>query len=257
MAASNRVRPRSRASSGSSSSQLFGHERGAFTGADRLKRGRFELAEHGTLLLDEIADLAPVVQAKLLRALEEREYERVGGTTTLRADVRLVAATNHDLDEAVRGGRIRVDLYYRLAVFRLHLPPLRERSEDVLPLADHFLRTFAASMGRPLAALTSEARDVLLTHDCRATCASCRTRSSAPWCSPVRRGRGDVGGRSGSNDAGVIAVNGRTVTLNSAGGSSMRLVRKGDMLYGVTKAPSGHSLQYSFQRSSGVPSESP
>ena len=146
-------------------SELFGHERGAFTGADRLKRGRFELAERGTLLLDEIAELAPAVQAKLLRALEEREYERVGGTTTLRADVRLVAATNHDPDEAVRDGRIRADLYYRLAVFRLHLPPLRERNEDVLLLADHFLRTFAARMGRPVAALTSEARDVLLAHD--------------------------------------------------------------------------------------------
>src|SRR5499427_8525041 len=146
-------------------SELFGHERGAFTGADRLKRGRFELAERGTLLLDEIAELAPAVQAKLLRALEEREYERVGGTTTLRADVRLIAATNHDPDEAVREGRIRADLYYRLAVFRLHLAPLRERNEDVLLLADHFLRTFAARMGRPVAALTSEARDVLLAHD--------------------------------------------------------------------------------------------
>jgi transcriptional regulator with PAS, ATPase and Fis domain len=146
-------------------SELFGHERGAFTGADRLKRGRFELAERGTLLLDEIAELAPAVQAKLLRALEEREYERVGGTTTLRADVRLVAATNHDPDEAVRDGRIRADLYYRLAVFRLHLPPLRERNEDVLLLADHFLRTFAARMGRPVAALTSAASDVLLAHD--------------------------------------------------------------------------------------------
>src|SRR5215470_13334613 len=121
--------------------------------------------ERGTLLLDEIAELAPAVQAKLLRALEEREYERVGGTTTLRADVRLVAATNHDPDEAVREGRVRADLYYRLAVFRLHLPPLRERNEDVLLLADHFLRTFAARMGRPVAALTSEACDVLLAHD--------------------------------------------------------------------------------------------
>jgi transcriptional regulator with PAS, ATPase and Fis domain len=146
-------------------SELFGHERGAFTGADRLKRGRFELAERGTLLLDEIAELAPAVQAKLLRALEEREYERVGGTVTLRADVRLVAATNHDPDEAVRDGRMRADLYYRLAVFRLHLPPLRERNEDVPVLADHFLRIFAARMGRPLPALTSEARDVLLAHD--------------------------------------------------------------------------------------------
>jgi transcriptional regulator with GAF, ATPase, and Fis domain len=145
-------------------SELFGHERGAFTGADRLKRGRFEIAAGGTLFLDEIAELAPAAQAKLLRVLEERQYERVGGTTTLRADVRVVAATNRDLERAVAEGRVREDLYYRLAVFRIHLPPLRKRGEDVLLLADHFVRHFCARMGKGDVGLSREARDVLLAH---------------------------------------------------------------------------------------------
>jgi transcriptional regulator with GAF, ATPase, and Fis domain len=145
-------------------SELFGHERGAFTGADRLKRGRFEIAAGGTLFLDEIGELAPAAQAKLLRVLEERQYERVGGTTTLEADVRVVAATNRDLERAVAEGRVREDLYYRLAVFRVHLPPLRERGDDVLLLADHFVRHFCARMGKGDAGLSREARDVLLAH---------------------------------------------------------------------------------------------
>jgi len=142
--------------------ELFGHERGAFTGADRLKRGRFELAAGGTLFLDEIGELAPAVQAKLLRALEEREYERIGGTVTLRADVRLIAATNRSLEEVTRQGGFRADLFYRLAVFRVHLPPLRERPDDVLVLAEHFLRTLGRRMGRTAGALSQEARDLLL-----------------------------------------------------------------------------------------------
>jgi transcriptional regulator with GAF, ATPase, and Fis domain len=145
-------------------SELFGHERGAFTGADRLKRGRFELASGGTLFLDEIGELSPAVQAKLLRVLQERQYERLGGTATLEADVRLVAATNRDLERAVAEGRFREDLYYRLAVFRIHLPPLRERSDDVLMLADHFVRHFGARMGKGDAGLSQEARHVLLAH---------------------------------------------------------------------------------------------
>jgi transcriptional regulator with GAF, ATPase, and Fis domain len=145
-------------------SELFGHERGAFTGADRLKRGRFELAAGGTLFLDEIGELAPVIQAKLLRVIQERQYERVGGTATLSADVRLVTATNRDLEQAVVDGRFRGDLYYRLAVFRVHLPALRERTDDVLMLADHFLSEFAGRMGRSDAGLSAEARDLLLAH---------------------------------------------------------------------------------------------
>ncbi len=145
-------------------SELFGHERGAFTGADKLKRGRFELAAGGTLFLDEIGELTPAVQAKLLRVLQERQYERVGGTTTLQADIRLIAATNRDLERAVAEGRFREDLYYRVAVFRIHLPTLRERGDDVLRLADHFVRELGAKMERQAPGLSGEARDLLLAH---------------------------------------------------------------------------------------------
>ncbi len=145
-------------------SELFGHERGAFTGADRLKRGRFELAAGGTLFLDEIGELTAAAQAKLLRILQERRYERVGGATTLEADVRLIAATNRDPECAVAEGRLREDLYYRLAVFRIHLPALRERGDDVLLLADYFVRELGAKMGKPEPGLNREARDLLLAH---------------------------------------------------------------------------------------------
>jgi transcriptional regulator with GAF, ATPase, and Fis domain len=145
-------------------SELFGHERGAFTGADRLKRGRFELAAGGTLFLDEIGELTPAVQAKLLRVLQERQYERLGGTTTLHADFRLIAATNRDLERAVPDGRFREDLYYRVAVFRIHLPTLRERGEDVLLLADHFARELGARIERQQPRFSNEARESLLAH---------------------------------------------------------------------------------------------
>jgi Nif-specific regulatory protein len=145
-------------------SELFGHERGAFTGADRQKPGRFERAAGGTLFLDEVAELSPAVQAKLLRVLQERTFERVGGTTTLHADVRLVAATNRDLDALTASGRFREDLYYRLNVFTVHLPPLRERGDDVLLLADHFARSLGARMGKGEPGLSRDARDALLAH---------------------------------------------------------------------------------------------
>ena len=145
-------------------SELFGHERGAFTGADKLKRGRFELAAAGTLFLDEIGELAPAAQAKLLRVLQERRYERVGGTTTLEADIRLIAATNRDLERGVADARFREDLYYRLAVFRIHLPALSERGDDVLLLADHFVRQLGGNMGKPEPGLSREARDLLVAH---------------------------------------------------------------------------------------------
>ncbi len=145
-------------------SELFGHERGAFTGADRLKRGRFELAGGGTLFLDEVGELAPAVQAKLLRVLQDRRYERVGGTSTLTADVRLIAATNRSLEDAVADRRFREDLFYRLAVFRVHLPTLRERGDDILLLADRFVREFGSRMGKADVGLSREARDLLLAY---------------------------------------------------------------------------------------------
>ena len=145
-------------------SELFGHERGAFTGADRQKPGRFELAAHGTLFLDEIGELSPAVQVKLLRVLQEREFQRLGGTSTLKADVRLIAATNRDLAAEMAAGRFRSDLFYRLGVFNVHLPPLRERGDDVLLLADAFIRSLAAKMGLGDVTLSREARELLRGH---------------------------------------------------------------------------------------------
>jgi DNA-binding NtrC family response regulator len=128
-------------------SELFGHERGAFTGAHKRKEGRFELANGGTLLLDEIGEISPALQTKLLRVLEEEEFERVGGTSTLKIDVRVIATTNRDLPEEVAQGRFREDLYYRLHVLPLHADPLRERPEDILPLARHFVALYAKANG--------------------------------------------------------------------------------------------------------------
>ncbi|MBD5646136.1 MAG: sigma 54-interacting transcriptional regulator [Desulfovibrio sp.] len=132
-------------------SELFGHERGAFTGAVQMRKGRFELAAGGTLFLDEVGELSPATQARLLRVLQERAFERLGGMETLRADVRIITATNRDLERMVEAGSFRRDLFYRLNVFPLRLPPLRDRQEDILPLAAHFLGCFAAggAHGRP------------------------------------------------------------------------------------------------------------
>ncbi len=128
--------------------ELFGHERGAFTGADRLRVGRFEAADRGTLCLDEIGELRPDLQVMLLRVLEEGEFERLGCGTTRRVDVRLIAATNRDLEVEVQEGRFREDLFYRLSVFPIHLPPLRERPEDIRILAEYFLQRAAPRLGR-------------------------------------------------------------------------------------------------------------
>jgi two-component system response regulator HydG len=139
-------------------SELFGYEKGAFTGAAGRKEGRFELASGGTLFLDEVADLSPVTQPKILRVLQEGEFERVGGTRTLHVDVRIVAATNQDLATLVREKRFREDLYYRLNVITVTAPPLRERREDVPVLAQHFLRVYAAKNNRRLDGLSEEAQ---------------------------------------------------------------------------------------------------
>jgi two-component system response regulator FlrC len=139
-------------------SELFGHEKGAFTGAHAQHRGRLELAEGGTFFLDEVGELKPHLQAKLLRVLQERRFERVGGTRTLTADVRWVAATNRNLQPMIEAGTFREDLYHRLAVFPIRLPPLRERPGDILPLAERLLRQAAADLGRPPLQLSAEAR---------------------------------------------------------------------------------------------------
>ena len=142
-------------------SELFGYEKGAFTGAAGRKEGRFELADGGTLFLDEVADLSPLTQPKILRVLQEGEFERVGGTRTLRVDVRIVTATNQDLAQLVRDKRFREDLYYRLNVITVTTPPLRERREDIRVLAQHFLRVYAAKNNRTLEGFSDEALDCL------------------------------------------------------------------------------------------------
>ena len=146
-------------------SELFGHERGAFTGATGARKGRFEMAHGGTLFLDEVGDMTPLTQAKLLRAIQEKEFERVGGTQTLRVDVRLVAATNRDLEAMVAKGAFRQDLYYRLSVFPILLPPLRERRDDIMALVTHFVDKACAGNKRKVARITTGAADRLVSHD--------------------------------------------------------------------------------------------
>jgi transcriptional regulator with GAF, ATPase, and Fis domain len=145
-------------------SELFGYEKGAFTGAVATRVGRLEQAAGGTLFLDEIAEMSPVVQAKLLRVLQEREFQRLGGTRLLRADVRVLAATNRNLVQALERGQFREDLYYRLNVFEIAIPPLRDRTEDILPLADAFLEDLGRTMGRPAAGISRDAREFFLAH---------------------------------------------------------------------------------------------
>ena len=143
-------------------SELFGHEKGSFTGAIATRAGRFEAADGGTLFLDEIGDISPTVQVKLLRFLEEREFERVGGNKTYKVDVRIVSATHRDLTKKIADGSFREDLYYRLNVVEIHIPPLRERSGDVPVLAHHFLKKYAAQNGKDSRNLSDEAMALLL-----------------------------------------------------------------------------------------------
>lgn len=142
-------------------SELFGHERGAFTGAVASRKGRFELSDGSTIFLDEIGDIPPSVQVKLLRVLQERQFERVGGTKPLSVDVRIISATNRDLRAEVQSGRFREDLFYRLDVFPIVLPPLKERSEAILPLAGYFVKKFASAFGKETPALTAAAKSAL------------------------------------------------------------------------------------------------
>lgn len=145
-------------------SELFGHERGAFTSAMNTKKGRFELANGGTLLLNDVSDIAPYTQVKLLRVLEDREFERVGGMETIKVDVRLIAATNKSLEEAIEEGRFREDLYYRLHTVTMELPPLRQRKEDIPLLVDHFVSEVSLLNGKGIKGITDQAMQYLLKY---------------------------------------------------------------------------------------------
>ncbi len=145
-------------------SELFGHERGAFTGADRKRIGKFEQCHGGTLFLDEIGDMTPLTQTKVLRVLQDQQFERVGGNETIRTDVRLIAATNRDLEKLMAAGQFRSDLYYRLNVYSVRLPPLRERLDDLPILVDHFLKRFSRELGKEVSRASPEALEVLRRH---------------------------------------------------------------------------------------------
>ena len=146
-------------------SELFGHEKGAFTGAFAMRKGRFEIADKGTLFLDEIGDLPAHLQAKLLRVLQEKEFERVGSNRAITSDVRIITATHRDLEQLMRDGSFREDLYYRLNVVTIILPPVRDRRQDLPALIDHFLRKFAEKNGKIIQGFSREARDALLRYD--------------------------------------------------------------------------------------------
>ena len=164
-------------------SELFGYERGAFTGAHLSKAGHIEVASSGVLFLDEVSEMSLTAQAKLLRVLQEREFQRLGGTRVVKANVRVIAASNRDLQSAVTEGRFREDLFYRLRVFDIYIPPLRERRGDIPLLIDAFLQGFSRSTGCSSAGLTPDAQDMLLQYSGPATSASSTTRSSGrPSC---------------------------------------------------------------------------
>jgi DNA-binding NtrC family response regulator len=146
-------------------SELFGHEKGSFTGADRKRIGKFEQCNGGTIFLDEVGDMPPLTQTKLLRLLQEQRFERVGGNETIQTDVRVLAATNRDLKRLVSEGRFRADLYYRLSVFTIPLPPLRERADDIPLLVNHFLKRYAADLQRDVRSVSPEALRLLVRHD--------------------------------------------------------------------------------------------
>ncbi len=184
-------------------SELFGHEKGAFTGATSMKRGKFDLANRGTLFLDEIGDMSLKTQAKILRILQEQRFERVGGSKTISVDVRIIAATNKDLEEEIRQGRFREDLYHRLNVIPIEVPPLRERKEDIPLLVDEFLREFAGQAGLGPKRMSPEAVEALKNYD---------------WPGNVRELRNMV-------ERLVILSRGREITLEDLPGSFVRFPR--------------------------------
>ena len=145
-------------------SELFGHEKGAFTGAIQQKKGKLELADSGTLFLDEVGDISPSLQAKLLRVLQDHEFERVGGTKYIKVDIRVVAATNRDLNKAISDGKFREDLYYRLNVVNIKMPPLRDRTDDISILAEYFVNKFNIEMKKDVKKISSEAMNILLQY---------------------------------------------------------------------------------------------
>jgi DNA-binding NtrC family response regulator len=146
-------------------SELFGHEKGAFTGADRQRKGRFEMANHGTLFIDEVGEVPSTTQVKLLRVLQEQTFERVGGSEPIHVDVRIVAATNRNLEELIEEGRFREDLYYRLNVVRINVPPLRKRKSDISLLVDYFLKKYSAENNKKMTGISKEAMDLLMKYD--------------------------------------------------------------------------------------------
>jgi len=146
-------------------SELFGHMRGSFTGAESNKKGLLEIAERGTIFLDEIGEMSAVMQVKLLRVLQERRFRRVGGLDELQADIRVIAATNQDLTKAVAEGRFREDLFYRINVIPIALPPLRQRREDIPLIAEHFLTKYREQMDKPISGISREALDLLMQHE--------------------------------------------------------------------------------------------
>ncbi|MBZ5637806.1 MAG: sigma 54-interacting transcriptional regulator [Acidobacteriia bacterium] len=196
--------------SGVVESELFGHEKGAFTGALSRRVGRFELANGGTLFLDEVGDLPPELQAKLLRVLQEGEFERVGGTKTLKVDVRVVAATNRDLESAVADGRFRADLYYRLNVFPIAIPPLRERLEDVPRLTRHFAMMYASKMGKPIGTIGEQVLGKLMEYNWPGNVRELQNViERAVILSP--KGRLELGGSLAASGAGTRAKPSRTL----------------------------------------------
>ncbi len=146
-------------------SELFGHEKGAFTGALQLRRGKFELAEGGAIFLDEISEIEPQFQAKLLRVIEDKEFERIGGANTQKLNVRIISATHRNLDDMISQGKFRSDIYYRLNVFPIHIPPLRERIEDIEPLVNHFIAQYSKQMGKEIYGVSKECLQYLKSHD--------------------------------------------------------------------------------------------